>query len=139
MLIDLVNEAQCSSALAPVVLAASTQGASIDLSNCEISTNAIVSVGAVGANSTAGTFQIEESADGSTNWTAIAGMSCSVTTSNTVNVLRGLRTYKYVRANAITVTGTTPSFAGSVVIVSQKKYVKGASVTEGGYSRSPSS
>lgn len=134
MLIDLVNEVKSVNGVSPQVLAASVQGGSNDFSNCEISTNALVSVGAFGANTTAATVQIEESADGSTNWAAISGMSCSVTTSNTITPLRGLRTHRYVRANAITVAGTTPSIAASVQILSQLKI----SGTGGGYTRSPS-
>ncbi len=96
--------------------------------------NAIVDVGAYGANTTNLQVQIEESADGSTNWTAISGMVATATTSNTHTVLQGLRTHRYVRANAISVQGTTPSVAVNVELISQKKI----SGSGGGYSRAPS-
>jgi hypothetical protein len=134
MIIDLVNEALSVNALYPQTLTASTQGGSNDFTNGEISCNMIVDVGAFGANTTALTVQAEESSTGTGSWTAISGMSTSVTTSNTHVVLQGLRTHRYVRANAITLTGTTPSVAVSVEIISQKKI----SGTGGGYSRSPS-
>ena len=134
LVIDLVNEALSVNALYPQSLAISAQGASQDFTNGEISTNMIVDVGAVGAASTGITVQCEESADGSTGWTVIPGMVVSATTSNTHQVVRGQRTHRYVRANAITVAGTTPSFAVSAVIIAQKKI----SGTGGGYSRAPS-
>lgn len=134
MIYDFKNEANSVQGLVPQVLADTAQGSSKDFSNCEISTGAIVSIGAYGANNTSTTIRIEESADGSTGWAAISGMSCSPTTSNTIFVLRGLRQYRYVRANAVTVAGTTPSVACSVEIVAQKRYTNPSS----GVDRSPS-
>ena len=136
IVIDLVNDVTSNNNIRPQTIAATTQGSSADFTNCEISTNAILDVGAVGANSTSLTVQIEESADGSTNWAAIPGMIINaVTTSNQHQVVRGLRTHRYVRANAVTVAGTTPSFALSVEIIAQQKFTG----TGGGYSRLPSS
>jgi hypothetical protein len=135
LVIDLGNEAVSVNALVPQTLAATAQGSSKDFTNGEISLNAIVSVGAYGANTTNLQVQIEESADGSTNWTAIPGMVVTATTSNAYQVVRGQRTHRYVRANAVSVQGTTPSVAVGVVIISQAKI----SGTGGGYSRLPSS
>jgi hypothetical protein len=138
LVIDLVNDVTSVNALAPQALTASTQGSSNDFSNCEISTNAILDVGSFGANSTSLTVQIEESATGTGSWTAIPNMVfTAVTTSNQHQVVRGLRTHRYCRANAITVSGTTPSIEANVEIIAQNKYVA-VSGQQGGYSRSPS-
>jgi hypothetical protein len=136
MIVDLVNEALSVQGLIPQTLAASAQGSSQDFTNGEISTNAIVTVGAFTANTTNLQVQIEESATGTNSWTAISGMVATITASNTQTVLRGLRTHRYVRANAISVQGTTPSTAVAVVILAQKKIFGGSD--NGGYSRSPS-
>lgn len=58
-----------------------------------------------------------------------------VAAANTRQVVRGLRTKRYARANATAVGGTTPSFTLAVEILAQKKYVEAG----GGYDRSPSS
>jgi hypothetical protein len=140
-LIDLVNEVQVSQGLAPQVLAATAQGSALDFENGIISTQAILKVGAVGANSTALNVQIEECATTNGTFTLIPGMAFPQVTTTGGNplVVRGLRTQRYVRANAITITGTTPSFAADVTILAQKKYSYGASANAGGYDRSPSS
>ncbi len=131
MLVDLVNEVISVNGLLPQSLSGSTQGASADFSNGEISTHAILDVGAY--SGTTMTVQIEESVDGSTNWTAIPGMVfAAVTATGTHQVVRGLRTHRYVRANALTVNAT--AILASVEIIAQKKY----SGTGGGYSRLPS-
>lgn len=135
MLIDLVNQVQTSNGLSPQVLAASAQGSSQDFSNCKISTGAVIQVGTYGVNTTNLQVQIEESADGSTGWSAISGMVQSAITQAGVYVLRGQRQYRYVRANAVSVQGTTPSVAVSVAIIAEKEYAGSG----GGYSRSPSS
>lgn len=134
MLIDLVNEALVVNALAPVVLAASAQGSSKDFKEAKISTNAIISVGVYGVNTTNAQVQIEESADGSTNWAAIPGMVQSAITQAGQYLLRGQRTYRYIRANAISVQGTTPSVALNVSVLGEKEYVGSPA---GGYSIAP--
>ncbi len=132
-------------ALAPQVLAASTQGASIALDDCEFSTGAIIDLGTVtAANVTSLVVQIEESTDGSSGWAAISGMVATVTATtaatNLHQVVRGQRQYKYVRANAITLaaTTTTGAFPCSVVVIAQRKYMAPAGY-QGGVDRYPSS
>ena len=137
-LIDLINEPQINENILPAVYTGTTQGAATDLSNCEISTGAIVMVGAYSAGNTTTNVQCEESTSTSGPWTAIAGMVCTVTASTQLFVLRGQRQHKYARMNAVTVTGTTPSLALSSVLIAQQKYVATAG-NQGGYSRSPSS
>jgi hypothetical protein len=144
LLIDLSNGIYTANALLPQTLTASAQGSSLDMSDCEYLTNAIVQLGAFGAGQTSITVQIEQSADGSTNWTTIGGvadqssMVCTATTSNQQILLKGIRTQRYARANAITVTGTTPSAAASVEIVAQQKYFPTTGDGSKGYSVSPS-
>lgn len=138
MLVDLVNEVQTSIGLSPAVITDTSQGTAVDFSNGEISTQAIIKCGVRSAGTTTLTIQIEESTATNTGFTLIPGMSATLTTSNTLVVVRGLRTNRYVRANAVTVTGTTPSAAVDVVILAQKKYSAGSGVSNAGYSRSPS-
>lgn len=134
-LVDLVNETLNSAALTPQAITGTTQGSALDYSNAELSTNALLTGGAVSGSGASLNIQIEESAD-QTTWALIPGMAfTAVTTSTNHQVVRGLRTHRYVRANAITVAGTTPSLTVAVEIIAQKKYTG----TGGGYSRSPSS
>jgi Flp pilus assembly protein TadG len=134
MLVDLVNQVLSVNGLAPQVLAASAQGASKDFSNAKIATGAIVEVGTYGANTTNLQVQIEESSTGTGSWTAIPGMTVSGITAAGHYVVNGQRSHRYVRANAISVQGTTPSVAVSVSVIAEKMYAGSG----GGYSRSPS-
>ena len=66
-------------------------------------------------------FSVEESADGSTSWTAISGATNTVTADNQTKVIRvgglGIGTRKrYLRA-VLTAGGTTPSIPCSVVFL----------------------
>lgn len=140
LIIDLNNSAVTAQGLAPQVLSTTVQGASVDMSNGEIDTNMILEVGALTiANITQLNVQAEESADGSTNWTLIPGMVLTVTATtapaNTHQVVRGLRTQQYVRANAKTLsaTTTTGAFPVSVTFVSQKRIAPAS----GGFDRYP--
>ncbi len=132
-------------AITPQILAASTQGASIALDDCEFSTGAIIEANVpTTANVTSLVVQIEESTDGSSGWAAISGMVATVTATtaaaNLHQVVRGQRTYKYVRANAITLaaTTTTGAFPCSVTVLAQRKYIAPAGQF-GGVDRYPSS
>ena len=122
-IIDLVNfGGGVQTLLTPQTLNATAQGSSFDASNLDVSTNAIVSIGAYRVNNAQTNIQIEESTTGTGSWTVIPNMVCTATTTGQQFVLRGQRTNRYVRANAITVSGTTPSVAASVVLVSQGKF-----------------
>ncbi len=139
LIIDLVNlGGGVQTLLSPQNLAASTQGSSFDAQNLDVATNAVLSIGAYGANTTNFAVQIEESSTGTGSWTAIPGMTFTAVTStagsNTTQVVRGLRSKQYVRANANSVTGTTASVYASVVLVSQGKIVPQA----GGFDNYPS-
>jgi hypothetical protein len=137
ILIDLVNEVQSAGALGPATVTASTQGNSFDFSNCKEPLGMIVDVGAITvANVTSMVVQCEESTNGISNWTAITNppagimavtVTATTTPGNLHQVARGMRRYQYVRANAITVSGTTPGFPLNVEIIGQKEYVVQAS------------
>lgn len=154
MLIDLVNECKSVNGLTPQDLTQSTQGAFQDFSNCKIATAAIIDVGAFGANTTNLQIQIEEnSLSSGGTWTVINGVGVSsingtaqttaitqmiasaITTSAQHIVLKGQRQHRYVRANAVSVQGTTPGVFANVEIISELQFAG----TGGGYSRLPSS
>ena len=122
-------------ALAPQNLTQSTQGTYQDFSNCKISTGAIIDVGAYSAGNTNLQVQIEESSLTNSGFVAIPNMTVSGITQAGHTVVRGQRTHRYVRANAISVQGTTPSVYVNVEIIAEYEYAG----TGGGYSRAPSS
>jgi len=134
MLIDLLNEVTGGASFFPGAITAAGPGTVLDMSNGEVSTQAILDVGTVSGTTPTLNVQIEESDDQIT-WTAIPNMVFNqVTVANTRQVLRGLRTKRYARANATAVGGTSPSFTVGVEILAQKQYVG----VGGGFDRSPS-
>lgn len=137
MLVDLVNQVQSENALAPQTLTQSVQGSAKDFKNTKVSTGAIIEVGTYGANTTNLQVQIEESSLTNSEFTAIPGMTVSGITAAGHYVVQGQRSKRYVRANAVSVQGTTPSVLCSVTVIGEKQYCPGGS-TDGGYSRSPS-
>jgi len=145
LLIDLVNQVASYQAIPPQLLAASTQGSALDMSNQEIATGMIVDIGAITvANVTSLQVQAEECATTNGTWTVIPNMVVTVTATttaaNTHQVVRGLRTYRYARANCVTLaaTTTTGAFPINVEIIAQNKFVN-PSGDFGGYSNYPSS
>lgn len=149
MLVDLINETFNPTLIAPqAVTVTGTVSASItatttfvDMSDCHVSTGAIVAMGAVSGTSPSYSLQIEESNGVPDGWvfTAIPGLQfVSLSTTNGTIVQRGLRTKQYIRANVTNQTGSaTPSVTLSLQIVAAKKFVA-ASGAQAGYSRSPS-
>lgn len=83
---------------------------------------AVISAGAIDLTSTNETyaFALEESADGSTNWTAVSGATATVTASNQLKYIDvpgvGTTRKRYLRVT-LDVGGTTPSIAVDVNIV----------------------
>ncbi len=131
-IVDLVNDAQIA-AFGSAGITTTTQGSSADFSNAggPQTINAILNVMTTGAVTTA-IAQIEESTDGTNNWTLIAGMQATVTNvtaaTNLQQVLRGQRSKRYVRANVATNTAaTTPGIAFNILIIGQKKYTPSTS------------
>lgn len=136
MLIDLINETQVSTGIAPQTLTQSVQGSAIDMQNVVGPVGAVVDFGTPGAGQTSCTVQIEECATTNGTYTAISGMITTLTgTVAKQVVLRGLGTQRYVRANAITVAGTTPSLPFSCDIIAQQKLAPPS--TKGGYDSYP--
>jgi hypothetical protein len=138
LLVDLFNQALCLNNIPPAVYTGTTQGAGQDASNAEVTTNLIVNVGAYGNGMTTAVVQAENATTTSGPWTQIPGMIVTATTSNQILGVTGIRSYRYVRCNCITATGTTVSVALQAGIFSQYKYSNPLQDT-GGVSRSPSS
>lgn len=146
MLLDLVNEVITAQGLAPQVLTATAQGTAQDFSDAHVAMNAIIDVGAITtANVTSLVVQIEECATTNGTFVLIPGMIATATATTTAanlhQVVRGLRTSRYVRANAITfaVTTTTGAFPVSVELVSQRKLQGSGSTLYSGADLYPSS
>ena len=119
---DLASAALVSAALYPDTRTTSPTGPAVDLVAADGSCFAVQNVGdLVGDTVLAG--RIEQSADGSTGWTAISGATfADVTAANNVQVIRFTRTARYVRY-AGTLTGSTPSVKVSVLIGEQRKTI----------------
>lgn len=119
--VDLVNEAISAQALHQAVTT-TTQGTYQDFHDSNISLNAFLSVGAVSGTSPSVTIQIEESNTTNSGFTVIPNMifAAVTTTSTTPQVIRGLSSKQYVRANAVTVSGTSPSVDADVILVSNR-------------------
>ena len=139
LIIDLVSDGLVQPGINNQILAATYQGGYQDGSNGEISLNLIVcaSVPTI-ANVTQLNVQAEESTQTASTgtWTiipSIAGSSmiitvtATTTTTNLLQVVRGLRTQQYYRANAATLSATTVTgaFPVSAVFVSMKRFAQG--------------
>jgi hypothetical protein len=138
MLVDLVNQTVRSNNLGPKTLTGTSQGNAADFANAHIDTAALIDVGTLGAAMTSVDVQIEESATTTGPWTVIpaiggGNMAVHATTAGS-NAVKGQRSHRYVRANAVTVTGQTLSVPVNVEIIAEAKFAG----TGGGYSRSPS-
>ena len=116
---DVASAAFVAAGLDPATQTSSPTGPTIDMISADGQCFAIQQVGDLSVDGTlSGT--IEESADG-TNWTAISGaVFDDVTSDNIVQVIRFMRSQRYVRY-AATLTGTSPSVVIAVVIGEQKK------------------
>lgn len=109
-------------------------GSAVDMNNGDLSTNIVINAGALAGDAT---HKVQESDDGSTNWTDITGSSVTLdgsTGDNTTTTQRLLRTKRYVRS---VVSGVAASTAFSVVAIAQKKYTY--ETDNSGVDRSPSS
>ncbi len=128
VVIDLVHDAGAYCNIGPIVLSTTTQGASIDAYNQGVDTNMFLAVSCTNsAQVTQLNVQAEESTDGTT-WTAIAGMVLTVTSlanSKGVVGVRGLRSQRYLRANAATLSAvtTTGAWPAAVFFLANSKYV----------------
>jgi hypothetical protein len=119
ILADMVNDMVNALAINNAILAASTQGGAIELSQGELSLNMVVNVSVPTlANVTSLVVQAEECATTNGTFTLIPNTQVTVTASsasaNLQQVVRGLRTLRYARANAITFAAITATGAFSL-------------------------
>lgn len=120
---DLPHQAILGGGLTPRTVTGSVNGSAADLIAGDGRCFAIQQVGTVTGTSPTLAGKLQESADGSTNWTDIAGATfTTVTTTDNVQAIAFDRTLRYVRYVG-TVTGTSPSFPTAVIVSEQKKQI----------------
>jgi hypothetical protein len=116
---DFASAALVATGLAPGARTSSPTGSAIDMVSADGQCFAIQQVGTFSADTLDG--EIEESADGSTNWTAIDGATFDeVSAGSNLQVIRFVRTERYVRYVG-TIAGGSPSIEMAVLIGEQKK------------------
>lgn len=106
-----------ANSLLAAVFTASGNGSAVDTMGYN-DVEVVVSAGTIDTSSGNETyaFSVEESADGSTGWTAISGATNTVTASNQIKTIRvGKPSKRYVRT-VLTAGGTTPSIACSAIV-----------------------
>lgn len=107
--------------LVPAVITASANGSAVDTKGYNDGMVQILAgtIDLSSANETYA-FSVEHSDDGSTGWTAVSGLTNTVTANNQAKEIRlaelNVVTKRYLRVVA-TLAGTTPSFAGACAIV----------------------
>jgi hypothetical protein len=98
-------------------------GSAVDLVTADGRCFAVQQVGTVTGTSPSLSGKIQESADGSTNWSDISGATfTAVTATDNVQAISFDRTLRYVRYVG-TISGTSPSFPLAVIIGEQKKQI----------------
>lgn len=118
---DLSSMYACSGTLFATSTGVSTDanaaGSSVDLSsNVSNIVSAVLVVGNAAGTSPTGNFKMQESTDGSNNWTDVTnGAFTQVTTSNQVQVIAFKPTKRYVRSTG-TVGGTSPVLETTVLV-----------------------
>ena len=122
---DLENSvvlANGANSLAPATRTSSANGAGVDLGEAEGNCFAIQHIGTVSGTSPTLDGKLQESNDDST-FTDITGATFTqVTASNKCQMITFKRTKRYVRG-VQTIAGTSPSFAGSLLIAGLKKAI----------------
>lgn len=107
--------------LVPAVITSSTNGSAVDTLGYNDGMVQILAgtIDLASADETYA-FSVEHSDDGSTGWTAVSGLTNTVTANNQTKEIRlaelNIVTKRYLRVVA-TLAGTTPSFAGCACIV----------------------
>src|SRR5258706_15122417 len=120
---DVANEIILGVGLAPQTLTVTTNGGAGDMLVGDGPCFAIQQIGTVSGTSPTLAGKIQESADGSTNWTDVSGATFTTVSASTNNQAISFdRTKRYLRYVA-TVGGTSPSFAVAVVVSQQKKQI----------------
>ena len=116
---DVASAALVAAALYPDTQTSSPTGSAIDMVTADGPCFAVQQVGEFDATTLAGVIQ--ESADGSTGWAAVAGAAfADVTDPDDVQVVTFTRTARYLRYVG-TITGGTPSVEMAVLVGEQKK------------------
>ena len=120
---DIPHQAILGGGLTPRTATTTVTGTAVDLLAGDGRCFAIQQVGTVTGTAPSLAGKIQESADGSTNWTDIAGATFgTVSTTDSVVAIAFDRTLRYVRYIG-TITGTSPSFPLAVVVSEQKKQI----------------
>ena len=113
---------------------ANAQGVSVDLIDDVANIISAVQVvgGIAGTGTPTLTTVMQESTDGTNNWTAITGGAFSaVTTTNNVQIISFKPTRRYVRSTG-TVAGTSPVFETTTIVIAPRR---GVPVNFGGFSQ----
>ena len=142
ILADMVNDFLNVQGIYPQTVTASVQGGAQDMSQTELSTNAVINASVQTlANLTAATVQLEECATTNGTFTLIPGTQVSITgtnaAANLLQVVRGLRTLRYARVNAITFAAGTVT--GALALGATIHGLKKISPNVSGSSNYPSS
>lgn len=117
---DFASAAFVASGLNPDTQTSSPTGAAIDMISADGPCFAVQQVGAFSADTTLD-GRIEQSANGSSGWTTIAGATfATVAAANNVQAIRFTRTQRYVRY-AATIAGVSPSIKVAALVGEQKK------------------
>jgi hypothetical protein len=118
---DFANQVILGVGAAPQTATSTVTGSSGDLLAGDGRCFALQQVGAVSGTAPTLDGKIQESSDGSTNWTDITGATFTqVTATGNYQAITFDRSKRYVRYVG-TIAGTTPSFALAVVLSEQKK------------------
>jgi len=118
---DFANQVILGVGAAPQTATSTVTGTAGDLLAGDSRCFAIQQVGTVSGTTPTLDGKIQESSDGSTNWTDVSGATFTqVTASSNYQAITFDRTKRYVRYVG-TIAGTSPSFALAVVISEQKK------------------
>lgn len=108
--------AQGDLALSLAAAAATVSGGSITGAGAAAYVLGMVQVTAITGTSPTVVVSFDESADGSTGWTAMAGATTAAISAVGSAVFFGRATKSYVRATA-TIGGTTPAVTGTVAVI----------------------
>ena len=106
--------------LVPAVITSTTNGSAVDtLGYHDGMVEILAGTIDVSSGNETYAFSVEHSDDGSTGWTAVSGLTNTVTANNQTKEIRlaelNVVTKRYLRVVA-TLAGTTPSFAGCALL-----------------------
>jgi hypothetical protein len=110
------QEAQGDLALALAAAAATVSSGALGNAGASAYVLGLVQITAITGTSPTVVVSFEESADGSTSWTAMTGATTAAITAAGSAVFFGKATKNFVRATA-TIGGTTPAVTGTVAVI----------------------